>query len=99
MPGEASVTFEVVGAEAREGDLDLVGLTASRFLDGLSRISRVQFLRRYSHVVSPRSQSLAPSRRIKDASLVESQTSIAFPRLLRLFASDFGMETCLACFQ
>lgn len=41
MPGEASVTFEVVGAEAREGDLDLVGLTASRFLDGLSRISRV----------------------------------------------------------
>jgi hypothetical protein len=38
-PGEASATFEVAGAEVREGDLDLVGLVGSRFLDGLLHIS------------------------------------------------------------
>lgn len=47
MPGEASVTFEVAGAEVREGDLDLVGLTASRFLDGpgLKALRRLEGLK------------------------------------------------------
>lgn len=101
MPGEASITFEVVGTEARDGDLDLVGLACSRFLDGLLHVSpsTKKMSIRICHAVSPRPQSLASSRRVEDAGLIESQASIALPGILRFFASNFGVKTCLTRFE
>lgn len=79
-PGEVSVTFaEVALAEVKDGDLDLVGLAASRFLDGLTQVSNCK---PQSAKFSPRPQSLPSPRWIKDTCLVQAQTPIAFSRLL-----------------
>lgn len=80
-PGEVSVTFaEVALADVKDGDLDLVGLTASRFLDGLNQVSNCKSQRTTNF--SPRPQSLSSPRRIKNTCLVQAQTPVAFSRLL-----------------
>lgn len=79
-PGEVSVAFaEVALAEVKDGDLDLVGLAASRFLGGLNQVNNCKS---QSTKFSPRPQSLSSPRRIKNTCLVQAQTPIAFSRLL-----------------